>query len=55
VPHGKTALIRHELASWKAITPDVFEEGGYSDEEVGSLVHVLDRVVEEKWAARRTG
>jgi len=44
-------LVNYMVAS----TPGVFEKAGYSEREMNSLVHVLDRIVEEEWAARRAG
>jgi hypothetical protein len=45
-----------ELVDYMVVsTSGVFEEAGYSEQEMDSLVHVLDRIVEEEWAARRAG
>ena len=45
-----------ELVDYMVVsTPGVFEEAGYSEQEMDSLVHVFDRIVEEEWAARRAG
>ena len=57
----REAFRTHEMAPSELVdymvvsTPGVFEEAGYSEPEMDSLVHVLDRIVEEEWAARRTG
>jgi hypothetical protein len=57
----REAFRTHEMAPSELVdymvvsTPGVFEEAGYSEQEMDSLVHVLDRIVEEEWAARRAG
>ena len=57
----REAFRTHEMAPAELVdymvvsTPGVFEEAGYSEQEMDSLVHVLDRIVEEAWAARRAG
>jgi hypothetical protein len=48
---GPSELIDYMVVS----TPGVFEEAGYSEAEIDSIVHALDRVVEEEWAARSSG
>ncbi len=53
----REAFRTHKMAPLELVdyivvsTPGVFEEAGYSEQEIDSLVHVLDRIVEEEWAA----
>jgi hypothetical protein len=50
------AMAPSELVDYMIVsTPGVFEAAGYSEQEMDSLVHVLDRIVEEEWAARGAG
>lgn len=45
-----------ELVDYMVVSsPGVFEEAGYSEEEMDLLVHVFDRIVEEEWATQRAG
>jgi hypothetical protein len=42
-----------ELVDYMVVsTPGVFEEAGYSEQQMDSLVYVFHRIVEEQWAAR---
>jgi|GEM_PF-4775589 len=36
-------------------SPGLFEEAGFSDEEIDELMPTIDRIVGEEWAARRAG
>jgi len=56
---SRGAFRTHEMAPSELVdymvvsTLGVLEEAGYSEQEIASLVHVLDRIVEEEWTARR--
>ena len=36
-------------------SPGLFEEAGFSDDEIDEMMPTIDRIVEEEWAARRAG
>jgi hypothetical protein len=49
--HG---MVPSELVDCMVIsTPGVFEEAGYSEAEMDSLIHVLDQIVDQEWAGER--
>ena len=50
------AMAPSEFVDYMVVSsPGVFEEAGYSEQEMDSLAHVLDRIVEEEWAALDAG
>jgi hypothetical protein len=36
-------------------SPGLFEEAGFSEEEIDELMPTIDRIVEHEWAARGAG